>query len=247
MDMNEHYLQLTNYLKDAAMNVDNFMNGTLLPFGDDTYVKRDKILECLITPSDHDTDACTVLSVILPAMAKLAQSHFRDHLPGGVYDNPSEQMRELTKSVEKHNKFSESVFGYLDRLLRFKPHLKTLSAEAYVMFAVNKTSQWLENKEANDVEQELLNAYKDVEKTRKKYRERKEEISRRKHAILREKMEKAEASRIKQEREIVQQTNAVLFWGLWQTVEQVDIMLDTMSVREKMKLLRPNYVSGKTF
>jgi hypothetical protein len=144
------------------------MAGRLLPFGNDTYIKQDKIFESLVTTTEHDGDVCIILSVILPAMAKLTQSHFSDHLPGGLYKNPSDEIREVTKSVEKHNKYSESIFAYLDRLLRFKQHLKTLSAEAYIMFAHKKTSKWLEAKYPNEMAQELSEAYKNVEKTREK-------------------------------------------------------------------------------
>lgn len=153
MDMNNFYLQLTNYLKDSVNNIDDFMAGRLLPFGGDTYLKQDKIFESLVTSSEHDYDVCIILSVILPAMAKLTQNHFRDHLPGGLYKNPSDELRDITRSVEKHNKYSEFNFAYLDHLLRFKPHLTTLSAEAYLMFAHNKTKKWLETKDPNEMAQ----------------------------------------------------------------------------------------------
>lgn len=202
MDMNNFYLQLTNYLKDAVNNIDDFIAGRLLPFGDDTYLKQDKIFESLVTTSEHDDDVCIKLSVILPAMAKLTQSHFSDHLPGGLYKNPNDELRDITRSVEKHNKYSESIFAYLDCLLRFKPHLKTLSAEAYIMFAHNKTKKWLDTKNPNEMAQELhvSEAYKDVDKTRQKYKERKQEMHLRKQAILREKLEKAEKSQKKASR-----------------------------------------------
>jgi len=48
-------------------------------------------------------------------------------------ENITEQMRVRGKSVHKHNQFSESVFGYLDQLLRVKPNISTFSAEAYVI------------------------------------------------------------------------------------------------------------------
>lgn len=83
-----------------------------------------------------------------------------------MYENPTDELRQITKSVAKHNKFSESVFAYLDGLMRYKPHIKTLSAEAYVMFAANNTHAWLDSKDSEEVNRILKDAYKDVDKTR---------------------------------------------------------------------------------
>ena len=238
MDMNQYYLQLTNFLADAANNIDDFMTGKLLPFGQDSYIKEDKIYEELTSQSEHDADTCTILSVVITAIAKLTKAHFKDHLPGGLHENPTNEMREETMSVAKHNKFSESVFAYLDGLMQHKPHIKTLSAEAYIMFALNKTRKWLEGKDEESMKKELEEAYKNVESTRRKYKERKEEISRRKQEILQEKLRKAEAARQKQEEEALKQTNDVIFWGLWQTEEQVNVMLSTMNNKEKIEALK---------
>ena len=40
-----------------------------------------------------------------------------DHLPGGIYDNPSARLVSETKSVPKTNTVSERDFAKLDRLL----------------------------------------------------------------------------------------------------------------------------------
>ncbi|XP_033731138.1 uncharacterized protein LOC117320739 [Pecten maximus] len=238
MDMNRHYLQLTTFLSDASNNLDDFMCGQILPFGEDTYVKRDKLYEKLITPSQYDGETCTILGIILPAIAKLAKNHFRDHLPCGKFANPSEELKETTKSVAKHNKFSESVFAYLDGLMRYKPHIKTLSAEAYVMFSMNKTKTWLESKDNEEVNSQLEDAYKNVARTREFYKARRDEIVQKKEAVLQETLKKNQDARRRKEAENLLQTNDILFWGLWQTVKQVDVMLETMKDKEKLDALK---------
>jgi hypothetical protein len=99
MDMNKHYLELTTFLNDASQDLDGFISGRMLPFGENTYIKRGKVFEKLISQSEHDGNTCTILSIVLPAIAKLAQNNFRDHLPGGTFENLSEQQIEVTKSV----------------------------------------------------------------------------------------------------------------------------------------------------
>lgn len=76
MDMNKFYLQLTTFLNDASNNLDDFMSGNILPFGVDTYVKRDNVYQKLITPIEYDGETCTILSIILPVIAKLTKNHF---------------------------------------------------------------------------------------------------------------------------------------------------------------------------
>ena len=144
--MNLKYLELTTFLKDACVNIEEFMCGKMKPFGD-IPVKDDYWFHELIKPSVYDDDCTALLSVMLPALAKLAQERFRDQLPGGTYANPSEELREETESVPVHNKMCETVFARADFLLHNKPNISTIAMESYVMFSFNKTSEWLKGKD----------------------------------------------------------------------------------------------------
>lgn len=158
MEMNQYYLTLTNYLTEASNNVDDFMPGKLLPFWEDSHINHDSIYDEHIQSRDNDADTSTILTFVLPAVAKLTKNHFKDHLPGGLYDQPSERMQEETISVAKHNKISEPVFAYLDALLRYKPHIKTLSAESNIMFSM----KWIQSKDEEEKKQVLDESYKNV-------------------------------------------------------------------------------------
>jgi len=76
------------------------------------------------------------------------------------------------KSVHKHNQFSESVFGYLDQLLRVKPNISTLSAEAYALFSNNQTAAWLNSKSSEDREKIVKQARIEAVKATAKFRDR---------------------------------------------------------------------------
>ena len=80
-------------------------------------------------PNETDDDhVLTSLSVLLPALTKLVKHEFKDHLPG------EEHMRvnlEETKSADKHNKFPERVFAYVDH----KPNITSLALESHVTFS----------------------------------------------------------------------------------------------------------------
>ena len=75
------------------------------------------------------------------------------------------------------HKFSESVFGFMDQLVRSKPNISTLSAEAYVMFANNKTNAWLEEKDASTQQAILKAASLDVRRVRASFKKRQDEIA----------------------------------------------------------------------
>lgn len=76
------------------------------------------------------------------------------------------------------------------------------------------------------------------------YNERKDEITRQKHAKkqkhanLQETLRKAQEARQRKAAENLLQTNDILFWGLCRSVEQVDTMLNTMNDKEKLEALK---------
>ena len=116
--MNKHYLQLVTFLEDTVENIESFMTGNLLIFGELTSIKRDALLEKLIRPWQYDEQVIVYLKVMLPALAVLSRKMYADHLPGGQWENVSDNMMKKASGTQKHNVFAESVFGYLDQLMR---------------------------------------------------------------------------------------------------------------------------------
>ena len=62
---------------------------------------------------------------------------FDDHLTDGKFSNVERDptLYEKTKSVTKHNKFAESIFAYMDCLMKARPNVSLLTCEAVIMFA----------------------------------------------------------------------------------------------------------------
>ena len=87
----------------------------------------------------------------------------------------SGKVKEKIKSVLTHIKFSESVFGHIDRLLREKPNISTIS-EADIMFIHNKTRDWLSEMDSKKKSEMLLEARKEVRATRNLFKERRNGI-----------------------------------------------------------------------
>ena len=130
-------------------------------------------------------------------------------------------MRSETCSVTKHNKFAERVFAYTDYLLRTKPNIKHLAQEAYVMFSLNRTVEWLETKSVEDARKLTQVAMKSVGKIREKFYERREAIREQRKELLERKRKEEAERKLKrmQEREII--FKDILFFGLYQDAARV--------------------------
>ena len=189
---------LKNGLMDAAENPGEFLTGRLRPYQDTVKVKEDCVFNCLVeTSEEYDHYCIDILAVMLPAVTQYVTKKFSDYLPGGKFTGLEQVDRDKTNSVEKHNKFSEYVFAYYDQLLRFNPNIQTLASEPYVMFSVNRTSDWLNQKSPEELEKLLSDARKNVSSIQKQFKERKEEIKRRMLKIQEERRQReiAEAKR----------------------------------------------------
>ena len=99
-----------------------------------------------------------------------------DHLPGGVYDNPSAQLEVETGSAPNTNVISERDFAKLDRLLCEKPNASTLTLEAMVLFSNNKTAQWLNSKPQAEVKVLLQKARKVAPEFKQLYKDRRKQM-----------------------------------------------------------------------
>lgn len=153
------------------------MKGEMKVFGDVTVITNDAVLNSLTREWEHDGKVQVYLSVLFPALSELSKKIFVDHLPGGKWDNVTTdpEIRQKSSSTAKHNKFSESVFGCLDQLLRKKPNISVLSSEAYIiMFTANKTKEWLSAKDDNEQKAIINEAMRNVCAVREKTRDRAE-------------------------------------------------------------------------
>ena len=117
LDMSAKYQQLVTSLKHAALYVTDFMEGNILPF-DHTPVNDDCFLDALLAPFEYDHLVQTHLEVLLPALAKLSEKLYKDHLDGGKYSNVERDsdLYAKTMGTPKHNKFSECIWvcGWTD-------------------------------------------------------------------------------------------------------------------------------------
>ena len=222
VDMNLKYSQLVSFLLEASQNKADSMQSYLLPFGDATNVKRDVVLDELLKPHAVDDTVEIILKVTLPAITKVCQHLFTDHLQGGKYADIDMAGRNVLAGTPKHNKFSESVFGFVDHMVRAKPNICTFSTEAYVMFA--QQQDWcLASREG--CEHPVGNpqgSFLDVKRVRASFAKRREEIVTARRAKVQAALKKAEELKAKKLQQLEQYTNDIIEFGLWQSEKAVD-------------------------
>ena len=158
IEMNVHYRNLLGFLESTSQSAAAIQKGESPPFpdfvnlprGDQSSHKCDRVLQELLTESEHDNTTEEVLQVLFTSWAVYLKRAVKEHLPGGDHTEPTPQMMAKTKSVPKHNKFSESIFGILHHLSVVQPNASILANEAFVLFSLNKTHDWLENKSSDE-------------------------------------------------------------------------------------------------
>ena len=65
-----------------------------------------------------------------------------DHLHGGKYAAPDQNLCQETLSVPTANANPEQDFGMLDRLMKLKPKVLDIVYEGIIMFTANNTRGW---------------------------------------------------------------------------------------------------------
>lgn len=116
----------------------------------------------------------------------------KEQLPGGAFYTLNSEKITETSSVIPHNKLPERACGMLDFLIRNRPNATTLTNEAFILFAFNKTCDWLEELPL-DEKNHLLNISKTQgRQIREKFKERYKEIERQRLESLKKKQEDLE-------------------------------------------------------
>lgn len=253
-EMSQVFTELVMFLQDYSSDdrVASFMNGTCVPALLEPLVVKDQILECLTTPDETDGSVAKILTFLFSEWAILLKRLVNDHLPGGKLHDYEESgslgvTREETKSVTKHNKLCEELFAHLDRLRMVRPNATTLTNEAHILFTKNKTTAWLDNKSSADKKAILDASVRRVSSLRRNMHKKLGEISERRKDFLKEKEERLSKLKRKQFEKNEELTSKIIYYGLWQSGEEIDQKLSTIRTqKEKLEVLKGQINFRKT-
>lgn len=137
-----------------------------------------------------------------------------EHLPGGKYWDASDNFRQQTRSVAKHNKMPEFIFGQLDHLISFRPNASVLTNDAFLFYSYNKTSQWQSSIPTDEKDKHMQDSTKEGREIRDKFKERIQIINEKRLKAQQEKQKGLE--RIEREKltKAEDMTNDICFYGL---------------------------------
>ena len=241
LSMNPKYEVLVSQLESWSEDATPLMKGEMLFHGTHTEQnegpnERNEVLESLL---GDDPDVKGLLQDMCSAMATKAKSLFKDHLEGGAYADPSEDLMVKAKNCKPHNIAVERLMAQEDRSLQQITNCRQDNREARIMFSANETAKWLEEKSEGDKEnittraRKQQSAYKLTVKERKK--KIKEEIKQCLKAREESKVKKAEQETIRKEH-MLEQLN--LTGNLWKTKDDMEKYLQGKSKVKIMSALK---------
>ena len=218
LDMNGVYTQMRDQFKSWSNDATSFMEGESWLF-DDSKIKKNEIYYDLLANNSLDDIVLELLQVVFKSFYILCERLLIDHLPGGIHDQPTEEYRNQVKSVPKTNTVSEMDFAQLDRYLREKPNATTIALESIVLFANNKTREWLMTKTENEKAKIFAAARMMAPKQRKLHQQRRQQIRQYRGEQIATRIAERQAKQKReqtQRSELVQEISVV---GLWQSEE----------------------------
>ena len=141
LNMSTHYQSLYKFFKGAE-DATAFLNGASRPFPD-LVVENDKLTALLeFEENGRKMMLKQCLELIFGGFASVTKRMLQDHIAGGKYATPDEDLQRDSIAVPTTNASRERDFGILDRLMKVKPKALDLVYEGMIMFTRNNTSKW---------------------------------------------------------------------------------------------------------
>jgi len=222
-EMSRAYQDMYDKFKEWANDSSDLLTGNDLLFPD-IPLKGDVLTE-LLSPSPYDDLATECLQIMFKSFVSLMERLLQDHLDGGKFSESSSELSENTRSVPCTNTISERDFAQLDRFLRMKPNATTLALEGVILYANNKTSQWLSEKSREEREKIISAAKRIAPKHKALFKERREQIKQYRAQQLREKAAEIERKRRREEQEREELLAKIDQLGYWRSVSTVNSKL----------------------
>ncbi|KAJ8027738.1 hypothetical protein HOLleu_29778 [Holothuria leucospilota] len=176
-DIGEYMEQLRNCLQKWSGDPTPLLNGTALLFPKFP-PQQDMLQQNLLNEVSQEMEESThiLLGILCAALLGVVEKQLSDHLPGGVFYNPSQDLRKEMSTTPKDNLCAERLFGALDRIQRRMPNANTITMEGILLWAHNKTSQYLSSLPEEERHNLIETTRKMTPQAMKQYQTRKQQI-----------------------------------------------------------------------
>ena len=158
LDLNKYYQRIEEFCLDLSKDATKILDDdiTFFPEFDNGLMNKDDIFDSLIGKNPLDELTKQLLEIIFGSFSIITRRMLHDHLKGGKYDKPSNDLFEQCASAPNENVFTESNFGCLDRLMREKPNANDITLESIIMCKSNKMISWRDSL-TDSKKEELMN------------------------------------------------------------------------------------------
>ena len=166
--MNQVYASLIKFFDEVSENPTSLLEAAS-PFSEEL-LHRDQWFRDLFQPNpryDHHTQ--TIAAITAKSLANFSHRQFADHLDGGIHANISQ---DAGQRIPTHNMAMDRAFGYWDQKWRRIPAMSSIAMKACVLFMLNKTWNWLEEKLAAEQEQIIRTCQRQTPAMKAKFKER---------------------------------------------------------------------------
>jgi hypothetical protein len=226
IEMVDFYTKMDNFLKEVTMNNEKlieFSTGEFVCFPDDQ-ISQDEVYSSIIRRGQHDEITMGMLQHTLLTIRQTLHRMTHQFLPGGeFYKNQKDaSLQEVTKSVPKHNKLPERIFGYFGYLLGKRPNSSDIANEAQVMFLLNKTADYVSKLSNTDLGILISKVRTEERDLRKKAKQRQQDLFKELIERQEQKKREIETSRMRTLKRKEDLTSIIVDAGLWQTFEMVE-------------------------
>ena len=234
LHMNDTWLHVISKLEEFAVNSSPLLEG--MEFVPGSPVTKDEVYHRLFDPQPPEIEDLTgdCLRLICCNAAILLKRQLQDQLPGGIFYQPSEELLRQTATAPAHNIVSERDFAQLDRQIREKPSISTVSMSGLVTYSNNRTPDYLDELSEEERHNIITKAIKQARINRQLNHQRKKEIKVKRIEEMQRKKEKREAdAKIKEARKIEATNDLMNYGGLW--CESIDDKLGSLKEKDKKK------------
>ena len=231
-DLNELWEDLLSYLEAYSGDPSPLLDGKA-PSCTEAHVKstnpkHDKLFAACEGDVQRLTEMC--LKMICVNMAVLIKRQLQDQLPGGQFHKPHPDILQETGKCPSTNLITERDFAHLDRQLKEKPNISTLAVTGTVMFGNNKTGEWLKSLSKEDRDRHMEKARTQAPKLKKKYGEKKKQVSKKICEKMKKKQDDKE-KKVQKKSDVTQMLVAKVSksGGLWESESDMSKALEDKS------------------
>ena len=236
LELNKHYNEAVDALAKFSKDAIQVVNGRAPPVFKDVPMVKDEIFKVLTENSDLDTQTSALLTRLFGSILEDCLRQLKEQLPGGKYDEPTEEVRRQAQSCTGNNISGERVFGQLDYQLKRAPNANVTYSESKLMYSNNATEKWLDEKADGPTKEALLSRARQQARTAQECdRRRQHDIEQQRQQHLKEKrieMEKKEQDSRESREALIDEL--AQHGGLWKTEEQMNINLRDKTSAQKL-------------